>query len=160
MINIIFLQFCLLSVKRMKNQDMNTIVRTARILDSNPCLWGSLVLSETVWIPNLTSLTTPPPPTLQPISILFHITFTTSAKVPSPRAILSDGIQRGLFLLSYFPLPFLIFFPCCCLHQGATSWGCAQSYLSVLQLQRFMNLPQLNEPLNSQIIAAERSESG
>ena len=56
---VIFSRFCLLSVKRMKNQDMNIIARTARILDSNPCLRGSLVFSGAFWIPDLTSLTAP-----------------------------------------------------------------------------------------------------
>ena len=131
----------------MKNRDMNTIAGTARILDSNPCLRGSLVLSETLWIPDLTSLTTPPP-TLQLISVLSHKTFIASPKVlsPHPRAILSDGIQRGLFLLSYFPLLFLIFFPMLLLAPRCYVLGYARSYLSLWQSQRFTNHSQLNDP--------------
>lgn len=45
----------------MKNQDLNITDRTARIPDS-------IVLPETLWIPDLTSLVMPPP-SLQTISI-------------------------------------------------------------------------------------------
>ena len=105
----------------MKNQDINTITKTARMLDSDSCLKGSLVPPEVVWAPEFNKpIYPPPPPTLQTISILSHKTFTASANVPSlrPRAIPFDGIRRELSLLPYFFSPTLLFAP-----RVATFWG-------------------------------------
>ena len=57
----IFLQFCPLSVKQMKNRDRHTIIKTAYPLDNDPCLKESSVPPEVVWGLDLTSLNTPPP---------------------------------------------------------------------------------------------------
>lgn len=96
----IFLQFCLLSVKRMKNRDLNPTDKTARILDSNPCLQGSFVPPETLWIPDLTSPTPPPHFTYDKYLISQNIHGFCQYSVLSPaRPLIRWHPTRGVFVV-------------------------------------------------------------
>ena len=104
---------------------MDTITRTARILDNDPCLHGLFVPPEAVWNSDLIRLNTPPP-TLQTISILSHKIFTDFANIPFPcpaRYLVRWHPTRVVFvvLLSAVTLilfPTLLFVP-----RVATFWG-------------------------------------
>ena len=121
---IIFLQFCRESVKRMKHRNANASIKILHILDDNRPLRQSLMSTGCARPPDFNKPSAPPP-TLQKISILSHKTFTafSNASYARLRAIPSDGIQRGLFLLSYFPLLLLFFSRHCCAPRVATFRG-------------------------------------
>ena len=103
----------------MKNRDMNTIVRTACMLDQNPCFKGASVSPEAVWAPDLTSQSTPPPHFTN--DKYLQVIFTDSAK--PARHFVRWHPTRVVFvvLLSAVTLtlfPILLFAP-----RVATFWG-------------------------------------